>query len=804
MAVVIPIAIALWSKRRYERVAYGAYFLLRRVAQTTKKRLRLREILKLINRLILFLILVLIFAEPLKVETRVPGAGEGFSIFLDVGRNMQVLDEGSQKPLIELQFEKLQSLLSQMPSQSRGSLFYVSDSCEVAQTGSDEKTAFADNWIKNLNLNQIPYKNEATTDNGFQQCLDRSKALFGKKKIFMQFISALPNTLSQKYIDQSGIEVSVLPQNQIQKRKKYEINQTSNEGSLKFEFLWDEPHVLSLIHSDGRSEILGTVERELNLSPYGRSWLWIDDPVKSDPWLGDRIQALSVKQSRKIGLWAEQESEGLLSLRSALRSLPGIDLQYQIGGIPVGENLIIYGSYSKVIPQAQRVWFFVSPDQQHLFGMRDKKQWSASFTSGDVRRGFEIKTAEGIIFIKKYALFDLDPFVVEESFEDGAPSLLRLREAANEVWVSPFDLEDLTTDLTLEPTFIPYLYRHLDLWFSQNEELVDDSGLDAVWTMPGQALPVASVLRDAKWPGVYGKNNHYKIIQPVDMASGYLDYQSKPSEAGLVQEKVSLRSFLFPFLIASILLELFLCAWGSRALVSLLLVCAFGGVFGKQARAEPIRRNSVGFFKGIDSERKRSLEQFVNELSRLSNLDFAPPEEVSISEIWKYALVVGSSSSSIPTWTQKEKQQIRDYLDRGGLLVFDDPLAVKDSQFSRSVRKEMKEILPGRDFKIISRENVLFRTFYLLQEVAGRRLTSPYIEGIELDGRWVALFNSNDLLGAVLKNVAGEFSLSVSPYGMMQRRLSSRLLLNFFMYSVTVDYKDDAIHLPHILKRRVR
>lgn len=801
---MIPIAIALWSKRRYERVAYGAYFLLRRVAQTTKKRLRLREILKLINRIFLFLILVLIFAEPLKIETRVPGAGEGFSILLDVGRNMQVLDESSQRPLIELQFEKLQSILSQMPSQSRGSLFFVSESCEVAQTGSDEKTAFADNWIKNLKLNQIPFKNESTTDNGFQQCLDRSKALFGDKKVFMQFISSLPNTLSQNIIEQSGIEVSVLPQNQIQEGKKYEINQTSNERSVRFEFLWDEPHTLSLIHSDGRSEILGRVERELNLSPYGRSWLWIDDPVKSDPWAGDRIQALSMKLSRKISLWAEQESEGLLSLRSALRSLPGIDLQYQIGGIPTGENLIIYGSYTKVIPQAQRLWFFVSPDQQHLFGMRDKKQWSASFTSGDVRRGFEIRTSEGIIFIKKYALFDLDPFLVEESFEDGAPSLLRLREATNEVWVSPFDLEDLTTDLTLEPTFIPYLYRHLDLWFSQSDEVGDDSSLDVVWTMPGQLRPVASVVQDAKWPGVYGKNNLYKIVQPIEMASGYLDYQSKQKESGLVQEKVSLRSYLFPFLVASILLELFLCAWGSRALVSFVLMCFFGGSFVGQAGAEPIRRNSVGYFKGIDSERKRALEQFVGEFSRLSNLDFAPPEEVSINEIWKYALVVGSSSSSVASWTQKERQQIRDYLDRGGLIVFDDPLAVKDSQFSRSVRKEMKEILPGRDFKIISRENVLFRTFYLLQEVAGRRLTSPYIEGIELDGRWVAVFSSNDLLGAVLKNVSGEFSLSVSPYGMMQRRLSSRLLLNFFMYSVTVDYKDDAIHLPHILKRRVR
>jgi hypothetical protein len=104
----------------------------------------------------------------------------------------------------------------------------------------------------------------------------------------------------------------------------------------------------------------------------------------------------------------------------------------------------------------------------------------------------------------------------------------------------------------------------------------------------------------------------------------------------------------------------------------------------------------------------------------------------------------------------------------------------------------------------ISKEDVLFRTFYLLSEVSGRKLSSPYLEGIALDRRWVVVFSFNDILGANLKSARGDYALSVSPYGMSQRNLAKRLWLNLLMYSVTLDYKDDAIHLPHILRKRAR
>jgi len=136
--------------------------------------------------------------------------------------------------------------------------------------------------------------------------------------------------------------------------------------------------------------------------------------------------------------------------------------------------------------------------------------------------------------------------------------------------------------------------------------------------------------------------------------------------------------------------------------------------------------------------------------------------------------------------------------------VFDDPSALRGSQFYQNVKAQMQKVLPGREFKTVPREAVVFRTYYLLDEVSGRRLNSAFIEGIELDGRWVSLYSFNDILGAIYRLPTGDFGFSVSPYGPVQRILAERLLLNMFMYSVTVDYKDDAIHLPHILRRRVR
>jgi hypothetical protein len=274
------------------------------------------------------------------------------------------------------------------------------------------------------------------------------------------------------------------------------------------------------------------------------------------------------------------------------------------------------------------------------------------------------------------------------------------------------------------------------------------------------------------------------------------------TQTNVQEEKVSFRSLLLKALATSVVIELLLCLATAPRLLALLGGFLFF-MLGS-ADAASLRPMSLGVWKGIDSDRRVSLGQLGQDADRLSNLEFEAPTEVPPTEFWKYPIVFHSSTSRLSPLSQEDQQRIRDYCERGGLIIFDDPLATTDSQFYQSVKNEMSKIFPGRDLKKISKEDVIFRTFYLLNEVSGRKLAAPYLEGISFDNRWVVLFSFNDLLGATFRTPRGDYGLSVTPYGISQRVLAQRLLVNFLMYGATIDYKDDAIHLPHILKRRVR
>lgn len=822
-AVAVPIIIALWNRKHHKKEVFGAYFLLKRVAESTKKRIQILQLLKLLNRIAMFILICLVFAEPVVNELRLKEAANGFSVIIDAGRVMQAKDERGKR-LVTHQFERLTEILEKIPSNAQGSILFASSRCEAYQRESGRLTATASEWLDELELSQISYVNEPTTISGVNQCYQRAQSIFSNKEILQVFISPLPNSIDEQALAQLNLQVEKTAEPGEVEKDDFKITQEVRPGSVRVYFDWKEPRELFLIQSDGRLEALGRVENFVDLVPSNQTWLWVKGESSVDPWAGSRLVPIKAVLSKKITLWAAEESEGYLSLLAALRSHEQIQVVRQIGGNPVGDIVIVYGSYPYSLEGLDKAWFFVSPSEESPFRVRDKKQWTAANLSSDLKRAFQMKTQDGTIFVKSYVLFDLDFFSVLESFEDGAPSLLELRNPDRKVWVTPFDLEDLTTDLSLEPTFIPYLFRRLENWLGQDAESGDPAQLRSVWSMPGAVQPTSSTLARRQWPGVYASESQSELIQPTEFPSSFFKIDQTQKEAELEEEEVSLRSEIITYLGISVFIELALCLLSTKfSFFGFLAALMFFGSVGNSLQAQtnpwgiqnPFFRQrlqgmigdqkiNMAVLPGIDKDRHEALKQFSSDISRLSNLDFETPEVVKYDEMWKNALIFMSSSKPIQDFTPRQREQIRSYLDRGGLIVFDDPLAARDTPFYKSVVEQFSKILPGRSFKPIDKDNVLFRTFYLLKEVSGRRLSSPFIEGIELDGRWVVLFSINDLLGAVLRSSGGDYAFSVAPYGIMQRRLSQRLLLNIFMYSVTVDYKDDAIHLPHILKRRVR
>jgi len=64
------------------------------------------------------------------------------------------------------------------------------------------------------------------------------------------------------------------------------------------------------------------------------------------------------------------------------------------------------------------------------------------------------------------------------------------------------------------------------------------------------------------------------------------------------------------------------------------------------------------------------------------------------------------------------------------------------------------------------------------------------------------VYSQNDLGGAWARGQLGDWEYECVPGGEAQRELAVRAGINICMYALCLDYKDDAVHLPLILKKR--
>ncbi|CCQ92183.1 conserved hypothetical protein [Nitrospina gracilis 3/211] len=144
---------------------------------------------------------------------------------------------------------------------------------------------------------------------------------------------------------------------------------------------------------------------------------------------------------------------------------------------------------------------------------------------------------------------------------------------------------------------------------------------------------------------------------------------------------------------------------------------------------------------------------------------------------------------------------LRDYLNFGGFLLIDDNSGRPNSGFDASVRRLLDRLYPNTPLERIPRDHSIFRSFYLINQVVGRVVVKPYLEGVTSKGRTVLVYSNNDLGGAWSKNKLGHWNFDMVGGGYRQRKLSLRLGVNIVMYALTLDYKKDMVHLPIILER---
>ncbi|HEX9051799.1 MAG TPA: DUF4159 domain-containing protein [Anaeromyxobacter sp.] len=168
----------------------------------------------------------------------------------------------------------------------------------------------------------------------------------------------------------------------------------------------------------------------------------------------------------------------------------------------------------------------------------------------------------------------------------------------------------------------------------------------------------------------------------------------------------------------------------------------------------------------------------------------------------RYPWLYLTGAGPLPPLSEAERAALRRHLQYGGFLLVDSADASDGGGFDGSVRRELAKILPAAPLQPVARDHVVYKSFYLLDRQGGRVLVKPWIEAQTLEGRLAVVYCQNDLGGAWARTELGDWEYPCTPGGEPQRETAIRLGVNLAMYALCTDYKDDAVHLPFIMRRR--
>ena len=149
-----------------------------------------------------------------------------------------------------------------------------------------------------------------------------------------------------------------------------------------------------------------------------------------------------------------------------------------------------------------------------------------------------------------------------------------------------------------------------------------------------------------------------------------------------------------------------------------------------------------------------------------------------------------------------ESSALAQFLSYGGFVLIDDASAEGDLGFDASIRRELSRALPDAPLAELPNDHVLFRSFYLLERPEGRIRGPDHVEAITVSDRVAVIYTRHDLGGALARDNLGNWEFAVEPDGEAQRERAIRFAVNVVMYALCLDYKDDQVHAPFIMRRR--
>jgi hypothetical protein len=268
--------------------------------------------------------------------------------------------------------------------------------------------------------------------------------------------------------------------------------------------------------------------------------------------------------------------------------------------------------------------------------------------------------------------------------------------------------------------------------------------------------------------------------------------------------------------------------WRRRAAPVLLALLALLGAPSAKAQDEsyqPALTPSLAYVATGDSHADRisaqGLTSLSETLSQRTSFNPGPPRAVDPArdELAFYPMIYWPVSPDAPQPGAQVAQRIAAYMKQGGLVLFDTRDAAQQSEGGETTPAQdwLRLFLQKLDPPPLApapKNHVIFRTFYLLEGLAGRVENGPvFIEALPPetegekaparagDGVSPLIVASTDVAAGWASDQWGEALYPSGSDSIRQHEMALRGGVNIVMYTLTGNYKADQVHVPELLER---
>jgi hypothetical protein len=170
-------------------------------------------------------------------------------------------------------------------------------------------------------------------------------------------------------------------------------------------------------------------------------------------------------------------------------------------------------------------------------------------------------------------------------------------------------------------------------------------------------------------------------------------------------------------------------------------------------------------------------------------------------QLFDSPLVYWAGDRAFPPLSEGAVRALTRFVGLGGTVLIDDAEPDQPA-FDSSIRREIERAFGAGALVQLPSTHTVFRSFYLLGRPVGRVLGAPALEAVMHGDRAAVIYARHDLGGALERDALGNHTYAVVPGGESQRETAMRLGVNLVLYALCLDYKDDQVHAPFIMRRR--